>query len=371
MDEALRRAEREGEAGRLRALRERAGGELFAEGAVELPGLGQPDRLALSRGGRCLAALHADGQLQVWDVVRGVARYAREGVAASALLAQLDPSRVMWADAAGVHVWRPELESLERVHPAPEGSGGAALSGDGRWVGFGCADRVELHELDPQGVGTGERAVFPFGAPEDFGQSEHEYQAELVSLAVVESPVGPRFAAFGAETREQYCCSSEHHTHYLLRYGCFLFAGSAEGCWSLRGSRGDAGLEEFEEALELVRGARALVEPEGRVFVSGGSMEGLSAASGPDDFDAGELEGSLNWETLALQPQGGLRLCNRNDELVLLRPSAELGGSGPPEELFVAANAAGAAAFSPDGRHFAWCDGEGAWVASVELYVCD
>jgi len=364
MDEALRRAERSGDSDRLWALRARTGADPFADGPVELPSAEPPGQLALSPGGRCLATLQAD-HLQVWDVAARAPRYSSRVSDDASVLARLDPTWVAWSDETGVHVWHPDLKAEERVLAAPADAGASALSSDGRWAGFACRDRVELQELGPTGHPTGERHVVLL---EELDLDSHAYEAQLTRLTVVGSPQGPRFVAVGADTREEYCCSSEYHYHNRLRYGCLLFAGSPGAAWSIRESP-DFLPETVEASLEAQGPARPLLTASGTVYLRG-LLEGLDSSAG-DDLSPDELAGRDGLETLAVHPAGELLLCNRKDELVLVR----LGENGSPEgeirQQYVDAFPGRAATFSPDGLHFAWSTEEGVSVTPLAFYDFD
>lgn len=355
MDEALRAAQRSGDHERLRALQARAGEDPFDQGPVNLGRIGGAT-LSLSPGGRYLASLDEDRDLELWDVARGELRHLERGFGAASLVVRLDPLQLLWAEPEGLFRWRLDHGDPERLLAAPPETQRAALSGDGRWVGFVVgSERVELHELGHEGEATGVCRRAPL---EQRSMNEHDYEAHLTELWVQSEPGGGvRFAATGAETAEEHCCSSEVHDHWRLRYAPVLFTGHDTTSRRLA-DYGGFYSEELEPLLEELSAAPAVLD--------GGAVHWRGEVVEEADEELDDEPPEHAFRPLAAHPSEPWVLCNR-DDMLQLRSNAE----AEPRWEYVDAYPAQTATFSPDGRHLAWISVEGTFVAPLSWFGLD
>ncbi|MEZ6184021.1 MAG: hypothetical protein R3F62_03305 [Planctomycetota bacterium] len=374
MDEVLRRALRDGHPERTRALRERAGDDPFAKGPVTLPTVELPLALALAEGGGALALVDPRGTLELWDVASTQVSARHEGVVHPRSLALREDGWVAWIDDAGLHGGWLTAEAPPRLlHELGEQE--CALSADARWLGSLSPRGVELEELGPAGAPNG-RAL---SASLDL-LGEHafvagdDYAVELVRLGLCATPEGPCFAALGVESRDEYCCSSEWHTHFRHRHGLVLLVGTPAGCWTLR-QEPDWLSEEAGELLveararpPLVGAACAAVSQRARVVgltpAEVAARAGLRRGAGGDPphcfagtfFSDEGLELNQAWTLLALDPGGELLLAAHEQTLIALPLRGPEGKLLTPDPLAPRrlGPVSGPVVFSPSGEHVAW-----------------
>lgn len=376
MDDRLRRARRAGDLELAAALAARAGG--VSEGLHTLPGAGAGVRaLVPSAGGALLATLSPAGA-QVYDVAGGGLLYASPG--ATAVASDPSPLRVLTIDEGQLRCWTPaegERTLLER--PGAPG----ALSADARWVAFVEGRGVELWPLDEAGA---------LGAPQRLeldrlGEqlSENDYDAELARVLLAPGEAAPTLVALGAETRDEYCCSSEWHTHYRSLAGALLFVAGAWGSHTLR-EDGDFLSEELAEAVDLAApllvGETGLLYADEGLFGLGPAEHARRAESAAQRWFSSFSNESLELppgRLLALAPRGSRALVLRGElgELALVETRDEQGDLLPWEDWrtlrsdLTYQEAGGPAAFSACGQAVAWVEGQDLLLELLDAQALD